>query len=360
MNKGVRVIILLGIVLMVGIALAGIIFFLGGKGLPLEVREVRGREERAPTKDKRPVIYTALPEPEATVYIKAFEKKTGIEVDYIRKSAGEMLNLINAQKDDPVASVMYGGPGDTYFAAQDLGLLQRYKSSYLKEINQEFIDEEGYWSPIYLGVMGFVSNLEVLEKAGASPPTSWSDLLKKEFRGLISMANPASSGTGYTIEATLIQLMGKEKAFKYMKKLNKNISKYTNSGFKPGELTGLGETGVGILFAHDILKLKERGYPVVLTFPKEGTGYEIGGVALIRNAPQVELAKRFIDFVLSKEGQDLYSQARRYRIPTNSLSTVPEGAVSLEAVKVIDYDHRWAGKNRMQLTKEWNETILGE
>lgn len=74
---------------------------------------------------------------------------------------------------------------------------------------------------VYLGPLGFGYNTELLAKKKIKPPTSWTDLLKPEYKGEIQMANAASSGTSYTVIATLVQLMGEDKAFEYMKQLHK-------------------------------------------------------------------------------------------------------------------------------------------
>jgi iron(III) transport system substrate-binding protein len=65
------------------------------------------------------------------------------------------------------------------------------------------------------------------------------------------VANPASSGTAYTMIATLVQLMGEDKAFDYMKGLHKNISQYTRSGTGPDQGGGAGRNHMSISFVHD-------------------------------------------------------------------------------------------------------------
>ena len=83
---------------------------------------------------------------------------------------------------------------------------------------------------IYAGALGFGFNTELLAKKNVKPPACWADLLKPEFKGEIQMANPNSSGTAYVAIATLVQLMGEEKAFDYLKKMHANVNAYTRSG----------------------------------------------------------------------------------------------------------------------------------
>ena len=90
------------------------------------------------------------------------------------------------------------------------------------------------------------------------------------------MADPNSSGTAWTMLATIVQLMGEDKAFEYLKALHKNINEYTKAGAAPALATGQGETLVGIAFQHDVIDVAEHNKPVAVVSPCEGTGYEIG------------------------------------------------------------------------------------
>ena len=92
-------------------------------------------------------------------------------------------------------------------------------------------------------------------------PKSWADLLKPEYKGEIQVANPASSGTAYTMIATLVQLMGEDKAFEYLKGLHKNVGQYTRSGTGPIKAVARGETAVSISFVHDGPRRKDAGLP---------------------------------------------------------------------------------------------------
>ena len=167
------------------------------------------------------------------------------------------------------------------------------------------------------------------------------------------MANPVSSGTGYTVLATLAQMMGKDQAIEYLKALDSNILDYTRSGAMPGKLVGLGQIAVGILFSHDVLAFRQQGYDIDLVFPKEGTGFEIGGIAIVKGTKKLDEAKRFVDFMLSAEGQNLYAAMGEFRLPTNRLAAIPLGAVPFSKINVIEYDVTWAAVPKDDLLEEW-------
>ena len=98
-------------------------------------------------------------------------------------------------------------------------------------------------------------------------PRSWVDLLKPEDNGEIQVANPGSSGMAHTMIATLVQLMGEDKAFECLKSLHKNVSPYTRSGTGPIKAVARGETAVSISFVQDGPGEKLQGFPVETVTP---------------------------------------------------------------------------------------------
>lgn len=301
-------------------------------------------------------MYTALDENEWPIYVKAFEKATGIKVEVVRLSSGELLARVEAESKNPRASIWFGGPAVDQIAAKKKGLLAPYKSAMTEQVPEALKDPEGYWVGIYFGAIGFASNTEILKKLNVDPPTSWYDLLKPEFKGKITVAFPYTSGTAYTVLASLVALMGEDAAFDYWKKLDKQIQQYTKSGSAPVVQAGLGEAAVGIAFAHDIIARGiAKGYPLVLTFPKEGTGYEIGAMSLIKGGPEPDLAAKFIDWMLSVEAQNLMKEW--YRLPANPQAEVAAGAIRLEEVKLVPMDFDYFGKEKDRLIERWKEEI---
>ena len=134
-------------------------------------------------------------------------------------------------------------------------------------------------------------------------PKSWADLLQPGFKGESQVANPASSGTAYTVVATLVQLMGEDKAFDYMRALHKNISQYTRSGTGPIKAVARGEATVSSSFVHDGPGEKLQGFPVETVTPAEGTSAEIGSMSIIKGARNTAQAKAFYDWALTPQAQ---------------------------------------------------------
>lgn len=307
-------------------------------------------------------IYTAFPETEVIYYFNKFTEETGIKIDYIRLSAGEMLTRVEAEKDNPQAALMFGGSTDNYIAAAERGLFEPYQSPELANTPAAYLDPTGTWNPIYVGCIAFACNSDWFKENGYEYPKTWADLLDEKYKGEIIMAHPATSGTAYTVLATLIQLKGEEGCWEYMTELNKNISQYTKSGSAAPNAVALGEAAIALTFSHDALQLTPEGYHIELSFPEDGTGFEVGAVALIKNGPadEQENAKKFIDWICSVAGQGSYAENDSFRVPTNTQAPVAEGLVTLDQVPVIDYDAVWASNNKSKYCEEFEEKIVAK
>lgn len=304
------------------------------------------------------LFYAGLQEDHAALIADKFTKETGINTEFVRMSSGETLARLKAEKNNMVASVWYGGPIDAIIAANHEGLLENYISPTAKEIPDQFKDKDGAWTGIYVGYLGFVGNKALLEKLGEPMPTSWEELLKPKFKGELAVAHPGSSGTSYTMLATLVQLMGEEKAFEYLNKLDGQIRQYTKSGTAPGRMVGNGELALGITFLHDAIKYKLEGYKdIEVSVPSEGTGYEIGGVALLKNAPNPEGAKKFIDWVLTAPIQELGQTVGSFQFLTNVNAKNPKEADGIKDAKLIDYNFEWAGTHRKELVEKFTKNV---
>ena len=200
-----------------------------------------------------------------------FAKSTGIKVNMSLKGSGEALAQLIAERANPKTDVWFGGTGDPHLQAAEQDLSLEYKSPALSQLHawaqQQATQSKHRTVGIYSGPLGFGYNTELIAKKKLAVPKSWSDLLNPALKGEIQVANPASSGTAYTMVATLVQLMGEEKAFDYMKALHKNISQYTRSGTGPIKAVARGETTVSISFVHDGPGEKMQGFPIETITP---------------------------------------------------------------------------------------------
>src|SRR5690625_2661469 len=310
-------------------------------------------------------MYTPMPEENAEAYIKKFEEDTGIEVNYTRLSTGEILSKLKAEEGRSDASIWFAGPSDSFIEADKNGFLEEYDPDNLDnldKIDENAMVEDANWLPIYQGPVAFVSNEEWLEENDVEAPTSWEDLIKPEFENNIMLAHPGASGTGYQFVSTLVQIMGDEEAFDYLKKFNKNVKQWTKGGSANAQFIGIGEVGTGLAFAQDLLPLKEEGYPLKITYPEDGVSVAVEGAAKIKGGPEKERenAKKFMKWINSEEGQNVYADTGYYHLPVISGAKIPEGAPDLSKLNVADTDNVWASEHRDEIVDKFERQIEAE
>ena len=309
------------------------------------------------------VVYCSVQEEWCRPMVAVFEKTTGIKVSMTRKSSGEVYAQIKAEAANPKGDVWWGGTGDPHLQAAEEDLTQSYKSPKLSELQDWAVrqaEQSGYKTVgIYSGALGFSYNKPALEKKGIPPPKCWADLIKPAFKNEIQVADPNSSGTSYTMLATMVQLMGEDKAFDYMKALHRNVNQYTKSGAAPARAAAIGESLVGITFMHDGVAQAVTGAPLVVVAPCEGTGYEIGSMSIVKGARNMENAKKWVDFALGAQIQILGANAKSFQVPSNKSAVTPPEAPKLKEIKLINYDFKKYGSSaeRRRLLAKWDKDV---
>jgi iron(III) transport system substrate-binding protein len=296
----------------------------------------------------------------------AFEKAHGdIHVNMVRLSSGETYAKLRAEARNPQTDLWWGGTGDPHLQAAHDGLTAVYKSPMLDKLRPWAVNQakvSGYRTVgVYSGALGWGYNTDIFKEKNLKPPHCWKDLLDSSYKGEIEIADPNSSGTAYTTLATLVQIMGEDQAFDFLKKLNKNVSQYTKSGSAPIKAAARGETGIGIVFQHDAVAQAVEGFPIKVVSPCEGTGYEIGSMSIVKGAQHPEEAKVFYNWVLTPAAQELMPKAKSFQIPSNKSSRVPKEAPDLSSIKLIDYDFEKYGSSdvRKALLQRWDKEIGG-
>jgi iron(III) transport system substrate-binding protein len=292
-----------------------------------------------------------------------YAKSNGVKVNMSLKGSGEALAQLIAEKANPKTDIWFGGTGDPHLQAAEQDLTLEYKSPSLSQLHnwaqQQAAQSKYKTVGIYSGPLGFGYNPELLAKKKLQVPKTWADLLKPEFKNEIQVANPASSGTAYTMVATLVQLMGEDKAFDYMKALHKNIQTYTRSGTGPIKAVARGEATVSISFVHDGPGEKMQGFPVETITPAEGTGAEIGSMSIIKGSRNTEAAKRFYEWALTGQAQELGAAAKQFQLPSNKTAKVDERVPDFKKIRFIDYDYAKYGASaeRRRLIARWEKDV---
>ncbi|MDC5706201.1 putative 2-aminoethylphosphonate ABC transporter substrate-binding protein [Vibrio europaeus] len=250
-------------------------------------------------------VYTAFETDILAKYKNAFEKENpDIKIKWVRDSTGIMTAKLLAEKNNPRAEVVWGLAGSSMALLKEEGLLQPYTPKGLEQLNASLNDPQSnqawFGNDAFFNAVCF--NEAVAKQLNLPTPTSWQDLTKPVYKGHIAMPNPASSGTGYMQVSAWLQNMGEDKAWNYMRELDKNIAHYTHSGSKPCVQAGMGEVAIGISMASRGAKLKTQGAPLAVITPK-GIGWESEAVGLVKES---DAAKRVVDWSISKAANELY------------------------------------------------------
>ena len=159
-------------------------------------------------------------------------------------------------------------------------------------------------------------NTEILEKHGLPEPESYEDLIKPEYKGLISMPNPKSSGTGYMFLKSLVNAWGEEKAFAYFDALSKNILQFTSSGSGPVNALVQGEAAIGLAMTSQAVMENNNGAKLKIKFFKEGSPYSRYGAAMVAGKQDRQCVRdvfEFLDSTLIAEDKEKFFPEKIYK-----------------------------------------------
>ncbi|RYX96470.1 MAG: ABC transporter substrate-binding protein [Comamonadaceae bacterium] len=292
-----------------------------------------------------------------------FTRATGVKVLQSHKGTGEAGAQLRAEASNPKTDIWWGGTGDPFLQAAEQGLLEPYRPAYINDLStwsvRQYAMTQNQVGGFYTSAIGFGYNTELLKKKKLAEPKCWSDLIKPEYKGDIEISHPASSGTAYTILATLVQIMGEDAAFDYMKKLHKNTTTYTRSGQAQAPNVAKGEVAIGISFIFGFEGWRLNKFPVKTVAPCEGTGFEIGGIALVKGARNKEAARKYYDWLMSPDGQNIGARANSLQVPANKTFKMDPRIPTLDNVKLIKYDFEKYGKGaeRRRLIERWTKEV---
>ena len=296
------------------------------------------------------VVYGSCEEEYLAAACEHFEELYGIKVKYQRLSTGEVQSKIEEENGTPSADVWFGGTTDPYNVCAAEGLLEPYEAINASHLlGDAYKDADGQWYGIYKGILGFIVNIDELNRMGLEVPQDWADLLKPEYKDLIWLSNYNTAGTAKLVINTMIQKYGHDEGIQYLVDLDKNIEVYTKSGSGPSKNVGTGECVIGIGFLHDgITQIVDNGYGnIQLVIPSSGTSFEIGATAIFKGAAHPNAAKLWIEYALSPECVELAQDNGSYQFLVIDDAQQPEVAeeFGLDPENVMDYDFEDAKNN---------------
>lgn len=302
--------------------------------------------EYTPDESMRLTIYTSHKEEVYMPIVREFEERTGIWVDVITGGTNELLERIESQQDNVEADVMFGGGVESLKAYEHC--FSPYVVGSSGSIREPHQAEDAVWTPFSALPVVLIYNTKLV-----SPDkiTGWSSLSDPIFRGRIAFADPAISGSSFTALAT--QILAGKSMDKTLATLAENLQgKILSSSGDVLNAVADGSYLVGITLEETALKYIAAGADLAMVYPEEGTSCVPDASAIVKGAPHSENAKKFLDFTVSYEVQQMLSESS-YRRPVRSDIPAGESLLPLQDIVLVDYDIDWACKNRDVILSDW-------
>ncbi|SCX81887.1 ABC transporter substrate-binding protein [Alkaliphilus peptidifermentans] len=289
--------------------------------------------------------------------VKEFQERTGVQVDVVAAGTGELLKRIEAESANPLGDVMWGGGAESLDSFKDY--FEPYKTQEDNMIAPYFKDAEYNWTGFSALPMVIMYNKKLVKPEDV--PTSWEDLLDDKWKGKIAYADPARSGSSYTTLVTILKAFENDgdDGWNFIRSFIDNLDGKI-IGSSSGVFVGVadGEYSIGLTLEEAAMRYVVAGADVGVVYPSEGTSAVPDGIAVIKDAKNMENAKLFIDFVVGKDVQNIVVNNFSRRSIRSDLEA-PEGLDPIDKIKLVDYDFSWAANNKDEVLDKWRNIVIG-
>lgn len=298
-------------------------------------------------------IYHSNPTDWCDPMIEKFTEETGITVNVVTGSTGDLAAKIAAESENTQADILWGGAPVTYNGISEY--LQPYESAESDKFFDFCIDPNHLWQGFDVSPHVILYNTDLVSAEEA--PTSWADLLDEKWFGKISQADPTSSSTALLISMIQLQVFGGEDGgYDYMTAFYKNLDgKISSSSSNVYKMVADGEFAIGVTYEFPVLEYMSAGVPVQVVYPSEGTYCSPSALAIIKDCPNLEAAQKFVDFVQSYDVQNTLAGLNKRSIRTDITDT--GDLLPLTEVPRMDYDENWATEHREEFVEFWKDLV---
>lgn len=315
-------------------------------GLVLLAGTALAQEELVP--EGRLVLYASHPTEMIDFFVKMFQEKYDVEVDLVYGGTGELLQRIRAEAARPQADILWGGGAHTGASAPELFV--PYDSPALEGISEEFLDPAGYNAPFDAFTMVIIYNKDLVSEEEV--PRRWADLADPKWRGKVIHANPAVSSSAYAAMVTWLEIGGWE----LVEALARNQI-IAESSSAPFTQVGQGEMPLGVAYEEGAFRWLPTGR-VGIVYPEDGVAFLPGGLFLVRNGPNPNAARLFVDFLLSKEAQEALAANFPGRRPTHKEVGLHPSMPAPEELNTIPYPEQEAADRRDEYLARWRQIMI--
>jgi iron(III) transport system substrate-binding protein len=313
---------------------------------------------KPPVKDALPatdklVVYSPNSDGLLKATIPAFEKKYGVKVEVVSAGTGELFKRLQGEANSPYADVVFGGAYATYVGNKPL--FQPYTSANNGKVMKAYRNTTGYITPYCLDGSLILINKKLI---GAVKIRGYKDLLNPALKGKIVAANPTASSSAFCHLTNMLNAIGKgnyesPEAWDFVKALFANCVVIGSSsavwkGVRDGEYT------VGLTYEDPSVQLIRDGADVKVVYMKEGVVFLPAGAGIVKGAKNLANARRFIDFITSREIQNAYSTTTTSR-PVMAGVTTPSYMAAMQDIKVLREDMDYVEANRAKIVAKFKD-----
>ncbi len=266
-------------------------------------------------------IVTSYPTDTTNTFKAAFEKKhPGVKVEMLKKKTTAGIKYLQEISDNNSADMFWASAPDAFEVLKGDDLLVKYEVK-VKGIPEKvgsfpINDPEGYYKGFAASGYGIMWNTRYLKAKKLPVARDWSDLKDAIWHGHVGMSAPSRSGTTHLTVETLIQGMGWDAGWAEWKAIAGNFKTVTARSFGVPDGVNSGQFGAGIVIDFFGLSSQASGFPVEFSYPQVTTLVP-ANIAIVKNAPNQPAAAAFIEYILSKEGQELLLDPKIRRLPVN-------------------------------------------
>ena len=250
-----------------------------------------------------------------------------------------------AESGEPVCDLMFGGGVDSIEVYSDY--LEPYVSPETERIPELYLSSDGIWTPFSVLPVVMIYNTKLIDDGAI---TAWRDLMRPGYRGKIAFADPSVSGSSFTALVTLLQALGGDPDEELLAFAENLGGLELDSSGDVLTAVANGSCWIGITLEETALKRRDAGDSIELAYPEDGTSLVPDGTAIVRGSRHLENARRFIDFTVSRDVQQLLTVQYRRPVRTDvALGSLPE----VEQLSVLDYDIPWASEHHDEVLMSW-------
>lgn len=342
-------------------------------------KEILARIEPDVSVTGRVVVYSPNSNGEINAIRPGFTTKyPNVTLEIVSLGTGDCLSRIQAEAENPQCDVMWGGMNtEKWFNNQ--GLWEQYTSPNVANLPEEYKnntgESAGYFTNFGLsGNTAFVINTAILNKLGVKTEeiTGYQSLIDHaaQLKGQVLSGDPVKSSSAWQEMVAMLYLFGEgkdnkwdtlnlDKGWEYVGKFIEVIDgTVLSSSSAVYKNVAQGEAAIGVTYEDPALQLlKDEADDITMIYPEEGNNWTPCAAAIVKNAPNMDLAKLFIDFLISEEGQDLYTCTTLRPIITTKTNIVKGIKTFDEIPNVFLQDELYIASQTATWRAKWTELL---